>query len=288
MNKYISACMFGLCATPAAFANLGSGFYITLGIGGGFVDYQELQSFDLDYVNLYNDVVVEDELNEAVLTNFNESAQYSDASKGVLAGRAAVGYMWDVFDGESTKIAGAIYTINATLGLELGYRLFDNVDTSAETIEKDFTHNGQGGSTPSEGCFVGATPCFYVYETATDKIENQAADLSAVLRLPFTEDNKLALLLKGGVAYNMYKVKTSIVIEADTPNPPPPPDTPGLPYDRTVTETQNHDEFLPVVGAALEYMFYENVGISAEYSAIFGSNHYADSELILGNLVFRF
>ncbi len=290
MNKYISSCLLSLCATPTAFAALGSGFYITLGIGGADVDYQNLESFDLDYVPLYNDIVVNDELNEAVLSNFNESAQYSDASKGVLGGRAALGYLWDIFEGEPTQIGDAIFQFNATFGLEIGYRLFETIENTLEEIEKDGTHDtGSGGtSPPSEGCFInGSTDpnCFFVYETATDKFKTQAVDISAVLRLPFTDDNRLALLLKGGIAYNMRTVDTSIQIEADTSNPP---DDFDISYDRTVTESIDHNEFLPVYGAALEYMFYEHFGISAEYSAITGSAHSADSTLLSGNLVFRF
>jgi opacity protein-like surface antigen len=289
MNKYISACLLSLCATPIVFASPGSGFYISIGVGGADVDYQKLESFDLDYVPLYNDIVVEDELNEAVLSNFNESAQYSDASEGVLGGRAALGYLWDIFEGEPTQIGDAIFQFNATLGLEVGYRLFETVENSLEEIEKDGTHNGPPpASPPSDECFINGSAdpnCFFVYETATDKFKTQAVDLSAVLRLPFTDDNRLALLLKGGVAYNMRTVDTSIVIEADTSNPPNDFD---IPYDRTVTESIDHNEFLPVYGAALEYMFYEHMGISAEYTAITGSNHNADSSLLMGNLVFRF
>ncbi|MFA6038370.1 MAG: hypothetical protein WC748_09665 [Legionellales bacterium] len=283
MNKYISACVMGLCASPTAFASaIGTGFYFTLGVGGGPVDYQQANSFDLDYQTLYDNIFTNDELNQAVLDNYNDTVQYSDASENVLGGRAAIGYMWDIFEGEPTKIGDALYKFNATLGLELGYRLFDNVETSptTETVQ-DTSH--EDSDTPNCTTPEGED-CFFVDQTATNTIHNQAIDISAVARLPFTEDNRLALLLKGGVAYNFYEVDTTITIEADTGNPPTQP----LPYDRTITEKQSHNEFLPVVGAALEYMVFTNVGVAAEYSAIFGSKHNADTQLITGNLVFRF
>lgn len=263
MNKTLTTCFIMLCS-PSVFAAVGSGFYFSAGAGAGWENANQLETFNIDYNTLYANIHVDDELNDAVRKNFNDSAVYNDNTESVLAGRAAIGYLWDIFDGEPTKIGGAIYTVNATLGLELGYRYFDQAETNEVTVIEEGSN-------------------FDTFETVNQKYENQAIDLSAVLRLPFTEDSKFALLLKGGVAYNFYEVKTTINIEADTTPPP----TTEPPYNRTVHDNDRHNEFLPVFAGALEYMFFDNFGMSVEYNAIVGSSHDADSQMLLGNIIFR-
>ena len=248
MKKYLFTCAITFIA-PSAFATLGSGLYLSAGVGGGWLNYDKLEYFHLDYPNVrFNngDLVIRDKVVE---DNFNDSAEYAEQNKGVVAGRAAIGYLWDVFEGEPTHIGGSIYTINATLGLEFGYRIFDKINSEHSETEQD--------SNFSE------IPPFDVVETATSKTFNQAFDLMAVARLPFTENNKFALLLKGGVAYNIYEVESNLTITADLSEEP----VPG--YNRDLNfDTEKYDEFLPVLGAGLEYMFYTHFGISAEYSAI--------------------
>ncbi|HLF67314.1 MAG TPA: hypothetical protein VI522_06810, partial [Gammaproteobacteria bacterium] len=217
---------------------------------------------------MFGTVSDSDVVDEDVIDNFENTSVYGTTSDTVIAGRAAIGYLWNIFDGEPTKFANAIYTVNATLGLEFGYRLFDNADASNTITEIDNINVPPVVPLPAP-----PQPFPYeVFETATVETKNEAFDILAVLRLPFTEDNKFALLLKGGVAYNMYSFETTqLSIEANL-------EVPQEDYNRVIelSQKQDHNEFLPALGAGLEYMFYANFGISAEYNAIFGSSHNAD------------
>lgn len=266
MKKYIVTSVLA-CLAPNAFAGLGSGLYFSVGGGGGWLSYDQLDSFDLGYPDIAFDTSDPIIRKDRATANFYDTAQYSEQEETVIAGRAAIGYLWDIFEGEPTKIGNSIYTINATFGLEVGYRIFDTIDNNHTEVETDSNY-----SVP-----------FDVYETFSSEVKNQAVDLSAVARLPFTQDNKFALLLKGGVAYNNYKIENmTLVIDAQID--PAPPN-----YDMTIDlGSETYDEFLPVASAGLEYMLYSHFGVSAEYSAIFGSSHDADSQLLSGNLIFRF
>ncbi|MGA2654714.1 MAG: outer membrane beta-barrel protein [Gammaproteobacteria bacterium] len=278
MNKYLSTCVL-ICVAPSAFAKPGSGFYATIGVGGGFVDFQQITSFDIDYEHTINESNPSEAINEA----FFNTVEYEYDSKTVLGGRAAIGYLWDIFEGEPTEFDGAIFTFNSTFGFELGYRLFDNVTSSFNQTSEDTLNSAPNPCTIPPDIVVTCT----LDENAQSKTKLQAADLLAVIRLPFTTDSQFALLLKGGVAYNIYEVETSIDVEIDPDIIPAEPLPPG--YNSTYTiDKQKHDEFLPVLAAGLEYMFNDNFGLSAEYNAIFASSHDANSQLISGNLVMRF
>lgn len=288
MNKHLIACSL-LCFTPGVFAAWGSGLYLTIGGGGAQVDAKEATSFDLDYPNVYVDNLNPNIADQVVLDNLDNTVQYQVNSETVAGGRAAIGYLWNFFEGEPTKMLGAIYTVNATLGLEFGYRLFDKINSDHTEIELDTKTVPQppdpqlppGG--PCTDFPPGQQPahCFEVDETLSVETTNQAFDLLAVARLPFTEDNRFALLLKGGVAYNMNEIKETLTIEADLETPP-------SDYDKNLDFTaETNDEFLPVWAVGLEYMFYSHFGISVEYNAITGSSHDADSQLLYGSLVFR-
>jgi opacity protein-like surface antigen len=268
MKKFLAACLY-LCTIPSAFAEIGSGLYLTIGAGSGWLQAGELIDYNLNYEDEFFNNTNPNEFDQAVLNNFNESAEYNYGNQSVLAGRAAFGYLWELFDGEPKKVGGALYTINATLGLEVGYRIFGKVTNDLEKVvpNSDFGIDSE-----------------FTIENASEDINNQAIDLSAVLRLPFTEDSRLALLLKGGAAYNIFNIDTTIQGEASKDAEPP--ITP-FPYNRTIEESETHDEFLPVVGAGLEWMFYDHFGLSVEYSAIMGSSHDADSELLSGNIIIR-
>lgn len=266
MKKYLYACLI-TCVTPSAFAAWGTGFYATIGIGGGWLDVNEIQDFALDYPNVRFDNPDLSIRDSKVIENYNDTAVYDLVGNTVLAGRASLGYLWDIFDGEPTKIGESIYTINATFGLEFGYRLFDKVSDSHTEQETDDTF---------------AIPDFQVFETATSDTYNQAFDLQAVARLPFDEDRKFALLLKGGIAYNMNRTDTDLVIEADLE------EEPQDGYNRDLSfDSITNDEWLPVATVGLEYMLYAHLGFSAEYSAIFASSDNADSQLFTGNIIFR-
>ncbi len=274
MKKYLPNCLI-LCLLPSsALASLGSGFYLSAGVGGGWLDAATVTDFTLDYPFVYATVPDPDELSEDIIDNFENTATYGSSSANVIAGRAAIGYLWPIFDGEPQKFANAIYTVNATLGLEFGYRLFETVNKSTTIVEMDSINVPPGG--PS------LLP-YEVFETAAVKTRNSAFDVLAVARFPFTEDNALALLLKGGVAYNIYKQEvTKLTIEANL-------EVPIEDYNRTIdlAQKQDFDEFLPSVGAGLEYMFYSHVGVSVEYNALLGSKHHADSQLLTGNIILR-